>query len=51
MQNLNGNNPKLLTQCLDFDDSGEYTISVANAFGQAEDDIEKDVKGNSFGIT
>lgn len=46
MQNSNGRNAKLSIRCLDFDDSGEYTISVANALGAGEYDIKIDVKGN-----
>lgn len=47
MQNSNGRYAKLSIRCLDFDDSGEYTISVANALGSDKYDIKIDVKGTT----
>lgn len=37
--------PRLIIICLDFDDSGNYAISVTNALGSTEKEICINVKG------
>lgn len=37
--------PTLTILCLDFDDSGNYSISVTNALGSTEEEICINVKG------
>lgn len=43
--------PTLTILCLDFDDSGNYAISVTNALGSTEEKISFNVKGISRNIT
>lgn len=45
IENPNGCSTKLSICCLNFEDSGKYTVYVNNAIGTTTDDIDINVKG------